>query len=83
MAGEVLEDVIVRLFDIRQARGTDAAAPWDISVTITWGGKTAFERPLAGADPLHAVELAARFAATYLRGRAEDEGGTLEPPIAP
>ena len=47
------------------------------------GDEVAFDRQLAGADPLHAVELAAQFASKYIRGRAEDEGGTLEPPIAP
>jgi hypothetical protein len=66
-----------------QPRGADDPAPWDISVTIVWGDEGAFDRQLAGADPLHAVELAAQFASKYIRGRAEDEGGTLEPPIAP
>ncbi|AUX25426.1 uncharacterized protein SOCEGT47_059730 [Sorangium cellulosum] len=71
------------MFDLKQVRSADSSAPWDISVTITWGGEIAFDRPLSGADPLHAVELAARFAASYLRGRAQDEGGTLDPPIWP
>jgi hypothetical protein len=82
-SGDVLEDITVRLRDVKQVRGADSPAPWDVHVTITWGDKIAFDRPLAGADPLHAVELAAQYAARYLRGRAEDEGGTLDPPIAP
>lgn len=81
--GDVSQDITVRLFDVKKVRDADSPAPWDVSVTITWGGKIAFDRPLAGADPLHAVELAAQFAARYVRGRAQDEGGTLEPPIAP
>jgi hypothetical protein len=81
--GDVSQVITVQLSDIKKVRDDDSSAPWDISMTITWGGKIAFDRPLAGADPLHAVELAAQFAARYLRGRAEDEGGTLEPPIAP
>jgi hypothetical protein len=82
-SGEVSQDITVRLFDVKQVRGADSPAPWDVSVTITWGGTIAFDRPLAGSDPLHAVELAAQFAATYLHGRAQDEGGLLEPAITP
>jgi len=81
--GDISEDISVRLRDVKQARGADDPAPWGIHVTITWGDQIAFDRPLAGADPLHAVELAAQYAASYLHGRAEDEGGTLDPPIAP
>jgi hypothetical protein len=81
--GAVSQVITVRLSDVKKARDDDSSAPWDISVTIAWGDQIAFDRPLAGADPLHAVELAAQFAAKYLRGRAEDEGGTLEPPIGP
>lgn len=81
-SGDVSEDISVRLSDVKQVRGDDDSAPWDIGVTITWGRMILFDRPLAGADPLHAVELAAHFAADYLRGRAQDEGGTLEPQIA-
>ncbi|WP_437722364.1 hypothetical protein [Sorangium sp. So ce861] len=81
--GDVSRDITVRLFDVKQARNDDHSAPWDIGVTITWGSEVAFNHPLAGADPLHAVELAAQFASKYIRGRAEDEGGTLEPPITP
>lgn len=81
--GDVHQNIVVRLFDVKQVRGADDPAPWDISVTIVWGDEVAFDRQLAGADPLHAVELAAQFASKYLRGRAEDEGGTLEPPIVP
>src|SRR3954468_22503316 len=82
-SGDASQDIVVRLFDVKQVRDAGSSAPWDVSVTIVWGGKIAFDRPLAGADPLHAVELAAQFAGKYLRGRAEDEGGTLEPAIAP
>lgn len=74
-------DVIIRLFDIKQARADGSSAPWDISVTILWGDEIAFDRALAGMDPLHAVELAAKFAATYISDRARDENGTLEPSI--
>lgn len=81
--GNMPRDITVRLFDVKQVRDADDSAPWDISVTIVWGSETAFDRPLAGADPLHAVELAAQFASKYIRGRAEDEGGMLEPPITP
>ncbi|WP_437965360.1 hypothetical protein WMF04_37860 [Sorangium sp. So ce260] len=81
--GNVSLDITVRLFGVKQARGDESSAPWDVSVTIVWGGEVAFDRPLSGADPLHAVELAAHFAASYIRGRAQDEGGTLEPPIWP
>lgn len=80
-SGAVSQDIAVRLFDVKQVRGTDSPAPWDVSVTITWGEEIIFDRPLAGADPLHAVKLAVQFAAKYLRDRAQDEGGTLEPPI--
>jgi hypothetical protein len=80
-SGEVSQDITVRLYDVKQVRGADNPAPWDVSVTITWGGTIAFDRPLAGADPLHAVEVAAQFAARYLHGRAQDEGGMLEPSI--
>jgi hypothetical protein len=79
--GTVLRDVIVRLFDIKQVRAEDSSAPWDISVTILWGDEVAFDRPLAGIDPLHAVELAAKYASTYISDRARDENGTLEPSI--
>lgn len=82
-SGGTSHDVSVRLFDVKQVREVDSSAPWDISVTIMWGTEVAFDRPLSGADPLHAVELAANYAAKYLQGRAEDEGGTLEPPITP
>lgn len=81
--GDVSQDITVQLFDVKQARSADSPAPWDIGVTITWGGECAFDRPLSGADPLHAVELAARFATRYILGRAKDEGGTLDPPIVP
>lgn len=76
--GEKPRDITVRLFDVRQARVDDTSAPWDIGVTILWGDEVAFDRPLAGADPLHAVESAAKFASDYISGRAIDEGGTLE-----
>lgn len=79
--GDVSQEITILLFDVKQVRDADSSAPWDIGVTIIWGGKSAFDRPLAGADPLEAVKLAAQFAASYIRGRAEDEGGTLEPPI--
>jgi len=81
--GDVSQDITVRLCDVRQVRSTDTPAPWDISVTIIWGGEVAFDHPLSGMDPLHAVEQAAQYAATYLSGRAHDEGGTLDPPIPP
>ncbi|WP_437332157.1 hypothetical protein [Sorangium sp. So ce394] len=81
--GDTPKDITVRLFDVRQVRDADDPAPWGINVTIAWGAEIAFDRPLAGADPLHAVELACQFASKYIRGRAEDEGGTLEPPISP
>ncbi|XXT21633.1 hypothetical protein WME94_08735 [Sorangium sp. So ce429] len=81
--GDSSRDITVRLFDIKKVRNNDDSAPWDINVTIVWGAEIAFDCPLAGADPLHAVELAAQFASKYIRGRAEDEGGTLEPPISP
>ena len=80
--GEKPREITVRLFDVKQARADDTPAPWDISVTILWGDDVTFDRPLAGADPLHAVELAAKYASDYIRGRAKDEGGTLEPDIA-
>ncbi len=60
------------------AREADSSAPLDISVTIRWGEQIAFDRPLSGINPLHAIELAVQFATQYLNGRAEDEGGTLE-----
>lgn len=75
--------VTVRLHDVEQARPAEHPAPWDVGLTISWGAEVAFDRPLAGADPLHAVEMAASYAARYLHGRAEDEGGTLDPPIPP
>ncbi|AGP38717.1 hypothetical protein [Sorangium cellulosum] len=81
--GDTPEDITVRLFDIRQVRDAEDPAPWGINVTIAWGAEIAFDRLLAGADPLHAVELACQFASKYIRGRAEDEGGTLDPPISP
>ncbi len=79
--GNVQRDVIVRLFNVKQVRADDSSAPWDISVTILWGDEVAFNHPLAGIDPLHAVELAAKYASTYISGRAQDENGTLEPSI--
>ncbi|MFO0760750.1 MAG: hypothetical protein U0359_30005 [Byssovorax sp.] len=79
----VSQKVRVRLSDVKQVRASESTAPWDISLTIVWGEEIAFDRPLAGADPLHAVKLAAQFAATYLHGRAQDEGGVLNPPIVP
>jgi hypothetical protein len=79
---DVSRDITVRLGDVKQARADDSSAPWDISVTILWGDEVAFDQPLAGADPLHAVELAAKYASTYISGRALDEGGTLDPAIA-
>lgn len=82
-SGNTAQSIRVRLSDVQQTRGDDHPAPWDVGVTITWGGQIAFDRPLAGTDPLHAVEVAARFAADYLRGRAQDEGGSLEPAMAP
>lgn len=66
----------------RRARGDDQPAPWDIGLTIAWGDEIAFDHPLSGADSLHAVELAVQYAARYIHGRAEDEGGTLDPPLA-
>lgn len=81
--GDKPREIIVRLRDVRQARPDDHSAPWDIAVTIMWGDEVAFDHPLAGADPLHAVELAAKYASNYISGRAHDEGGTLEPPIPP
>jgi hypothetical protein len=78
---DVVQEITVLLFDVKQVRDAESSAPWDIGVTIMWGEKSLFDRPLSGADPLHAVELAARFASDYLRGRAEDLGGILEPPI--
>jgi hypothetical protein len=80
---DATEDVTVELFDVRQARGADHPAPWDVGVTIMWGAECLFNHPLSGADPLEAVRLAAQFAAVYLHGRAEDEGGTLDPEIVP
>ncbi len=79
--GDIPRDVIVRLFDVKQVRADDSSAPWDISVTILWGDEVAFDHPLSGMDPLHAVELAAKYASTYISGRAQDENGTLEPSI--
>lgn len=79
--GDKLIEVTVRLHDVKQVRADDSSAPWDIGVTIMWGDEVAFDKPLAGGDPLHAVELAAKYASDYIRGRAEDEGGTLEPSI--
>ncbi len=81
--GETTLDVQVRISDLTQARDKESSAPWDVGLTILWGDEVAFQRPLAGMDPLHAVHLAAQFAARYIRGRAEDEGGLLEPPIHP
>lgn len=81
--GDVILDVEVRLFDVKQARDDSTSAPWDVGVTLLWGDQILFDRPLAGMDPLHAVHLAAQFAANYLHGRAADEGGTLEPTILP
>jgi hypothetical protein len=65
--GDASRDVAVRLSDVRPARDADDPAPWVIDVTIVWGAENAFDRPLAGVDPLHAVELAAQFASKYLR----------------
>jgi hypothetical protein len=79
--GDKSRDITVRLGDVKQARVDDSSAPWDIDVTIMWGDEKAFDHPLAGMGPLHAVELAAKYASDYIRGRAEDEGGTLEPEI--
>jgi len=79
--GDKPRDITVRLGDVKQVRPDDSSAPWDISVTIMWGDEVAFDHPLAGADPLHAVELAAKYASGYINGRAQDEGGQLEPPI--
>jgi hypothetical protein len=79
--GHVSLDVVVRLSDIKQARPGDSSAPWDIHVSIVWGGEVAFDNPLSGVDPLHAVEVAVKFSATYINGRALDEGGSIEPPI--
>ncbi len=81
--GAVSENIAVRLSDVRRARGEESPAPWDIGVTILWGDNVAFNHPLSGVDPLHAVELAAQFASKYLAGRASDEGGVLDPPIPP
>lgn len=77
--GGLSRDITVRLQDIKQVRELDTSAPWDIRVTILWGDEVAFDRPLAGVDPLHAVELAAKFASSYIGDRARDEGGTIEP----
>jgi hypothetical protein len=75
------KEIVVRLSDVKKARGDESPAPWDIGVTILWGGQTTFDHPLSGADPLHAIELAVQYARKYLSGRAQDEGGTLEPSI--
>jgi hypothetical protein len=80
--GDKPRDITVRLFDVTKARADDSPAPWDIGVTIMWGDEKAFDHPLSGIDPLHAVELAAKYASDYISGRAKDEGGTLEPEIA-
>ncbi len=79
--GDVVRDVEVRLLDVTLARDVSTSAPWDIHVTLRWGDQILFDRPLAGMDPLHAVHLAAQFAANYLHDRAADEGGCLEPEI--
>jgi hypothetical protein len=79
--GNTQRDITVRLGDVTQVRGTNSSSPWDIGVTILWGDEVAFDRPLAGTDPLHAVELAAKFASDYISGRARDENGTLEPSV--
>ena len=50
-SGDVSQEIIVALFDIKQVRDADSPAPWDVRVTITWGAEVAFDRPLAGADP--------------------------------
>ena len=60
--GDKPRDITVRLGDVKQARPDDSSAPWDIGVTILWGDEKAFDHPLAGVDPLHAVELAAKYA---------------------
>lgn len=80
--GDKPRDITVRLGDVKQARGDDHSAPWDIGVTILWGDEKAFDHPLSGIEPLHAVELAAKYASAYISGRAKDEGGTLDPEIA-
>lgn len=80
--GDKPRDITVRLGDVKQTRAHDTSAPWDIGVTILWGDEKAFDHPLSGIDPLHAVELAAKFASDYISGRAKDEGGTLDPEIA-
>jgi hypothetical protein len=79
--GDKPRDITIRLGAVAQVHADDSSAPWDIRVTILWGDEVAFDRPLAGADPLHAVELAAKFASTYISDRARDEGGTLNPAI--
>lgn len=81
--GELTLDILVRISDVSQARNAETSAPWDVKLTILWGEEVAFQRALAGMDPLHAVYLAAQFAAQYIHGRAEDERGTLDPPIHP
>ena len=81
--GDVTQDVEARLFDIKQARDASTSAPWDIHVTLLWADQVLFDRALAGMDPLHAVHLAAQFAARYFHLRAVDEGGSLEPAILP
>ncbi len=78
---DTVQLVTVRLSNVKLARSLDTSAPWDISVYISWGEEVAFDRPLSGMDPLHAIELATQFAAQYIQGRAEDAGGRLEPEI--
>ena len=78
---DITLDAEARLSAPRQARDDSTSAPWDIHVTLMWGDQVLFDRPLAGMDPLHAIHLAAQFAANYLHDRAKDEGGCLEPEI--
>lgn len=76
------QEILVRLHGVQTGARCEQLRAVGHPGDVLWAGKVAFDRALAGADPLHAVELAASFAQRYLRGRAQDEGGELDPPIA-
>jgi hypothetical protein len=76
--GSTPRTITIRLGDLQK----DPAGTWSVAVDVL-GFKTDDHVRIRGADWMNAIEGAATFLRALVGGKVADDGGTLEPPLAP